>query len=303
MQYHAEAVKLAEPLVTSKHPAVRVAAKEVMLDAHLGAAHDIAWGTWREKEKAVPVWLDKASALADDLVKSEAGSEEYRFRVANRALAVCVGLRGKLDPAPWINQAIDTGKDLIAATAEPVGKSHLQWDLGMAMYDAMQVCQARDQRDQALRWGQMAADHLEKGCTLPLSRDNAYLMGRLYFHLGAIHAVSDKNHRLAVGWFDKALPLLEKTPADQIADVGRHGESLVSMGVSYWETGQRKKAVELTEQGLTLMEQSVQEGQLAKTTLSVPYGNLAWMHRQLGETEKASHFEELAAKNKLSALR
>ena len=44
IQYHSQAVQ-AEPLAVSKHPAVRVAAKEVMLDAHLGAAHDIAWGT------------------------------------------------------------------------------------------------------------------------------------------------------------------------------------------------------------------------------------------------------------------
>ncbi len=303
MEYHGEAVKLAEPLTTSKHPAVRVAAKEVMLEAYLGAAHDIAWGNWREKDKAVTVWLDKASAFADDLVKSEAGSQECRFRVANRALAVCVGLRGQLDPAPWIGQSLDSGRELIAATTEPVYKSHLQWDLGMALYDGMQVCQARDQRDEALRWGEMAADHLEKGCPLPLSRDNAYLLGRLYYRLGAIHAVGDKNHRLAVGWFDKALPLLEKTPTDRIVDQGRHGESLVSMGVSYWETGQQKKAVDLTEHGLKLMEQSAQQGQLAKTTLSVPYSNLAWMHRKLGEAEQAAYFEQMAAKSKLSELR
>ena len=60
------------------------------------------------------------------------------------------------------------------------------------------------------------------------------------------------------------------------------------MGVSYWETGQHKKAVELTERGLTLMEQAVQQGRLPKPTLGVPYGNLAWMHRQLGEKEQAA---------------
>ena len=141
-----------------------MAAKEVMLDAHLGAAHDIAWGTWREKDKSVPVWLQKAEGLADDLIKSEAGGEEYHFRVANRALAICVGLRGKLDPAPWITQSQDAGKTLIAATADPICKSHLQWDLGMALYDTMQVYQAKDDGQEALRYGQLAADFLEKGC-------------------------------------------------------------------------------------------------------------------------------------------
>ena len=191
-----------------------MAAKEVMLDAHLGAAHDIAWGTWREKEKAVPVWLDKAQGLADDLIKSEAGGKEFRFRVAKRALAVCVGLRGKLDPIPWITQAQDAGKGLIAATADPVCKSHLQWDLGMALYNAMQVCQARDDGGGApLRpvGGRVTGE----GQPAAHPADNAYLLGRLYFHLGAIHALGDKNHRLAAGWFDKALPLLEKTPPDK----------------------------------------------------------------------------------------
>ena len=300
IQYHSQAVQTAEPLAVSKHPAVRVAAKEVMLDAHLGAAHDIAWGTWREKDKSVPVWLQKAEGLADDLIKSEAGGEEYHFRVANRALAICVGLRGKLDPAPWITQSQDAGKTLIAATADPICKSHLQWDLGMALYDTMQVYQAKDDGQEALRYGQLAADFLEKGAPQPMPADSAFLLGRLYFHLGAIHAVSNKNHRLAAGWFDKAVPLLEKTPVEQIADPGRHGESLVSMGVSYWETGNRKKAVSLTERGLTLMEQAVKDGSLPHSTLSVPYGNLAWMNRQLGDPERASHFEQLAAQNKIS---
>ena len=35
LDYHMRAVKLAVPLTGSKHPAVRIAAKEVALDAHL----------------------------------------------------------------------------------------------------------------------------------------------------------------------------------------------------------------------------------------------------------------------------
>ena len=98
------------------------------------------------------------------------------------------------------------------------------------------------------------------------------------------------------------MPLLEKTPVEQIADPGRHGESLVSMGVVLG-TGNRKKAVSPTERGLTLMEQAVKHESLPHSTLSVPYGNLAWMNRQLGDPERASHFEQLAAQNKISELR
>ena len=184
------------------------------------------------------VWLDKASALADDLVKSEAGGEEYRFRVATRALAVCVGLRGKLDPAPWIDQAVDSGKDLIAAAADPVCKSHLQWDLGMALYDAMQVCQTpgRSGRGAPLRrdGGRLPGKGLPAAAlppTTPTCWAGSTSTSARSMPLG------DKNHRLAVGWFDKALPLLEKTPADQIADArpprriaGEHGRVVLGDG-------------------------------------------------------------------------
>ena len=248
------------------------------------------------------VWLGEASKFADDLVDHEGGSVEYRFRVASRAMAVCIGLRGKWDPTPWVDSALDSGKSLIE-TADPVRKGRLQWDLGMACYNALQVCQVRNDEAGALRYGQMAAEQLEKGCPQPPSSDNRYLLGRLYFRLGAIHALGDKNHRLAVGWFDKALPLLEPTPAGQKIDLGRHGESLVTMGVSYWETDQREKAVELSERGLALMERAVKQGTLSKSALRLPYGNLASMHRQLGETAKAAHFEEMADKDQGSELR
>ena len=77
----------------------------------------------------------------------------------------------------------------------------------------------------------------------------------------------------------------------------------MTMGVSYWETGQREKAVELTEHGVTLMEQAIEQGSMAKSALNVPYSNLASMHRQLGQTEKAAHFQQLAGKTKGPRLR
>ena len=248
------------------------------------------------------VWLGEASKFADDLVDHEAGSPEFRFRVASRAMAVCIGLRGKWDPTPWVDLAMDSAKGLIE-TADSDRKTRLQWDLGMTCYNALQVCQARNDQKGALRYGQMAAEQLEKGCPQPLSPDNRYLLGRLYFRLGAIHALGDKNQRLAVDWFDRALPLLEPMPPGLKIDLGRHGESLVTMGVSYWETGQRDKALDLSQRGVALMEQAAKEGTLPKSALRVPYSNLAVMNRQLGQTAKAAHFEQMAGKDKASELR
>jgi tetratricopeptide (TPR) repeat protein len=174
----------------------------------------------------------------------------------------------------------------------------------MALYDALQIYQMRDDHTTALQYGERAIAFLEQGDQRKHTASTAYLLGRLYFRLGAIHAIRDENHRAAITWFDKAIPLLEKPlPDDAMEDLGRHGETFVSMGVSYWESGQRDRAVELTQRGVELMEQAVEKGSLAPSALAIPYNNLASMHRQLGHNDTASRLEEMAEKSSNSHLR
>jgi len=295
MQYHHEAIKTAEPLLSDPHPAIRLPAKEVLVDAHLGAAHDVAWGNWNNKETAVPAWLKRASDFADDAIRNDGHSEELRFRVATRALAACVGLQGKLDPAPWAEQTLRVGQQLVAQSTNPPQKQQFQRELGLALYDAVQVCQMRNQREAALKHGQQAIEYLQAASAAKDQPADDYLLGRLYFRMGALRAAGEKNHRAAVEWFDKALPVLRRAAA-RVAPLerGRLGETMVSMGVSYWETGQRDQSVQVTLQGVELMERAVQEGSLPKAALDVPYSNLATMYRQLGQDDKARFYAEKA---------
>jgi tetratricopeptide (TPR) repeat protein len=295
IQFHMQAIEEADALSADPHPAIRLVAKEVLVDAHLGAAHDVAWGTWTQKDVAVSRWLAQAEAFAEDLVENEGRSEELQFRVSTRALAACVAVRGELDPDYWVNQALRTGRQLIAETDDPFRKAQIQWGLGMALYDALQTYQMCNDHDTALKYGELAIQYLEQSRQHNLSSNAAYLLGRLCFRLGAVHAIRDGNHPLAVTWFDKALGLLSDIPADEASgEIGRDGESFVSMGVSYWEAGQHDKAVELTRRGLDLIQQAVEQGILDEAALAVPYNNLASMNRQLGHETQADEFEELA---------
>ncbi len=293
MQHHSQAVKMAETLVGDPHPAIRQPAKEVLVDAHLGAAQDIAWGNWNNKEIAVAAWLKRASEFADDLIQNDGGAGEIRFRVASRALAACVGLQGKLDPTSWAEQATGVGQELIKGAASPSQRQEFQREVGLALYDAVQVFQMRNERDAAEKYGKLATEFLK--ATSP-SKDrpaDLYLLGRLYFRMGAIRASRESNHRGAVEWFDKAVAALQDAASHvSSAERGRLGETFVSMGVSYWETGQRDKAVQISQQGVEMMEKAVQEGSLAKTALDVAYNNLATMHRQQGQDDKAKQYAE-----------
>ena len=296
LKSHMAAISAADPLVASRHPAIRLAAMEVLVDAHLGAAHDIAWGDWENKKVAVTTWLGRASEFAEGMIESENAGPALQFRVATRALASCVGARGKIDPTSWAESAAKSGQEMISSIDDQAQKNGISWDLGLALYDAVQVYQMRDEQDFALKTGQTAIGLLEQGKEDHSQPSDAHLLARLYFRLGTIYAVSKSNHEKAVEWFDKALPLFQ-IAADNVPPhgVARLGETLVSMGVSYWEIGTRDRGIELTETGVKLIEAAVEGRFIEKSVLEVPYSNLATMHRQLGQTKKADEYHRMAS--------
>jgi len=161
--------------------------------------------------------------------------------------------------------------------------------VGMALYDAVQIYQARGQRDSALQYGEQAAELLEQsGRGNSPNPTDSYLLGRLYFRLGSIHAIPQKDHKAAGVWFDKAIPVLEKSAARlSPPEQGRLGETLVSMGISYWETAERTKAVQLTQEGVALLDQAVKSGTMPRSALDVPQSNLATMRREMDRRKSA----------------
>jgi tetratricopeptide (TPR) repeat protein len=304
LSLHTEAIQVADPLSSDPHPAIRLAAKEVLIDAHLSAAHDIAWGEWKDKPKAVARWLDRAVATAMDIVTTEGGTEEQLFRVYARSLSAYVGVRGEIDPTPTAKSVVATGEKLIAATRDPGHKAQLQWELGMALYDALQICQVRSESEAALKHGELASQYLTAAIDAKPGQAPTYLLGRLYFRMGLIYSMTDENHKGAIDWFEKAIPLMERaSPNDVAVDVGRQGEAFVTMGVSYWKTGRRDKAVALTQKGINWMEQAAKQGSLDRSSLAQPYGNLAAMHRTLGAEDAANRYQEMASRIKGDKLK
>ena len=197
-----------------------------------------------------------------------------------------------------------SGEVLISAAPEPARKAELQWQVAMSLYDAMQVYQMRLDQDEALRHGQLAISYLEKSGRQNNSPSAAYLLGRTYFRMGVVYANNRKDHRTAVSWFEKAVPLLGRTPPqDAMNDLGRLGDSFVSMGVSYWNAGDRKKAVALTQHGADLLEEAVRRGTHDRSALTIPYSNLAAMNREMGDNAGATRMQELAEKAKGTTVR
>jgi tetratricopeptide (TPR) repeat protein len=299
---HLQAIKIAEWLAAARRESTRQAARELLVQAHLAIAGDIAWGHWKDKTAIVPQWLDKAAALATSEPRL---ATEHQFQIAARALGASVGLEGETDPTSWIEKSLRLGRLWIDEAPDQLSRRQRQWEVGLAVYDGLQALHMRGECGLALKYGQQAVAHLEAGAEgREAGPGQAYMVGRLYYRMGVIQAVHNRDHAEAVVWFNKALPLLEQPlEPSALGDTGRQGETFVSMAVSYWQTGQEMEAARMTARGIDLMLHAIQEGLLADDALSVPYGNLSFMYRSLGDDHNAERYAELAAEKQASSRR
>ncbi len=298
MQYHQKAIQQAEALSSDRNAIVRRAAKEILVDAHLGVARVIALGRWQQKNKAVPKWLARAKGFADDLVAHEQAGEGVVQRVHESAITTLSAIPREVDSRQWIDATQKLGRKLILK-AEPQTRAILEWRLALALSDSVAIEQAQGRPTEAMHLGEYAVKLLEScGAAGEETPGHDFLAGRLYYRLGAIAAIEQQDHKTALKWYDQAVPLLESpVPSMDFADPARQGDMFVSMAVSYWEVGGRELALRLTKEGVGLIEQAVEEGLAARKVLAVPYGNLATMFTDLGDETQARQYLELAARS------
>ena len=295
---HNEAIKLATTLIKHGNPTIRLTAKDVLFEAHLATAKAIAWGHWGDKDKAVKQWIDQAKVLARDaeLFSARRYSREYQFKIAACSLATLASVPERLNIDLYIENVIDAGNELIKPTTDPILRAKYHWDIGVSLYDAVQIFQLREQLSSSLLYGELAADFMERGMEGRNSETDWLLLGRLYFRLGLIHAIGNQNNRAAIEWYDLAKPIFEKLlPKIDTGALGLFGETLVSMGVSYWATGQQEEAIRLTEKGLRQLERGVLANVIESSALETPYKNLAKMYHDLGDQERSAKYMRLAA--------
>jgi hypothetical protein len=270
-------------------------ARSALLEAHLGMACTIAAGQWKSKPAAVGKWLERA----EQLVSTDPNSPDFlaeQTKLCRRAIEACASADGQLDPTPYLETLVKTTRQQIAVCHDPLRVHALEWDLGLALDHALQAFRHRGDSEAALRSGGLATAYLERGAEgRPGSDNDAFHLGQLYYHLGAIHALDHKDHKQALVWFDRATPLLKKPGASlSPTQLGQQGETLVSMAVSYWASDQRNTALELSRAGTEWVEQAVRAGALDRRALAVPYSNLAAIHQALGHNQQSQGYTELA---------
>jgi tetratricopeptide (TPR) repeat protein len=297
LTHHMKAIDEAARHMSSPRADVRRMAKDILVDAHLAVAQDIALGDFQRQQEVVPKWLIKATELAEDFIMNDQGDETLRMQIYRSTLAVYSILDGSFDSSVATEEALLEGRRLIAESDDTLYQHRVERELSETLFYAARVEHQRGQTEQALLHANNAVALLE-GQTedrQPSTFDQI-MTGQLYFLVGSLYALHHEDHEEAVAWFDKAQPLFDQEGLEQLVNCDSFGDLFVSMGVSYWETGDKDSAVHLTELGAELMQNAVQTGSLDLIAMSVPYGNLAAMYTDLGDQQQAKHYAAMLAK-------
>lgn len=296
MKHHLRAIDLAAPLANDRSFDARRLAKHILVDAHLSVARNISRGKYQRQRKVVPKWLSRSRALVEELVTRDQGDPALRLKVYQHVVASAADLENPDDPSRVLEDLIAEGRRLIEVSKDPMNKTRLEWELGSAIAEGVRLERLRGADRSALALADDALVLLQQSAAeRQATPSQRYTVGRLYFQIGSLYAVHRGDHAEAIEWYAKATPLMtQDIPIGVQANPRVHGETFISMGVSYWKQGQRERAIELTEQGAEILQHAVVEGLLPPETLAISYGNLASMHKQLGNGSDARAFAELA---------
>lgn len=303
--YFEEAIRKATPLGTHQSKAIQKAAREVLLDAHLGTALAIARGTWQQKGRVIPKWIARSEGLVGDMAADSPDRARLELELCRGVLAVAASSAEGAESLPWVKRLLEAREKLDSQIQDPARRRHIDWEVGLGLADAIDAALKRGDASDMLENATLTAAYLERGAELrELTDADRRKVGDLLFRIGILHSLQQGAHATAVTWFDKVVPLWEANSTFKTqGDIGRLGESYVSMAISYWQVERRDDALSLSRKGVDMMVEAVDLEQLEERSLAVPYGNLSTMYAEQGNDEQSKTYAEMASRAEAAETR
>jgi len=293
-----EAIRKATPLAGSRSDNVRSVAQQVLLDAHLGTAQAIAQGTWQQKNRVIPKWISRANSIVEKIDRKDPSRDRLELDLTCGVLAVAAGSANAIEAVPWVKRLLAIREKMNDTVTDPWRRRQIDWQVGCGLNDALEAARKRGDAEDMLDNATLTVAYLERGAEhRELTARERRDLGDLMFQIGIMHSLRNSDHATAVTWFDKTIPLWNQNKqVVQDNELGRVGESFISMAISYWQVERREDAIDLSRTGVDFMVEAVDRKKLEEQSLSVAYGNLATMYAEQGDTEKSQAYAEMATR-------
>ena len=293
-----EAIRKATPLAESRSENVRSVAQQVLLDAHLGTAQAIAQGTWQQKNRVIPKWISRANSIVEKIDTEDPSRDRLELDLTCGVLAVAAGSANAIEAVPWVKRLLAIREQMNDSVTDPWRRRQIDWQVGCGLNDALEAARKRGDAEDMLDNATLTVAYLERGAEhRELTATERRDVGDLMFQIGIMFSLRKSDHATAVTWFDKTIPLWNQN--EQVvrdSELGRVGESFISMAISYWQVERRDDAIDLSRTGVDFMVEAVDRQKLDEQSLSVAYGNLATMYAEQGDTDKSQAYAEMATR-------
>jgi hypothetical protein len=217
--------------------------------------------------------------------------------VWHSALACDVNLAEQRDPWVTVGSARQQVDKWLAANQDPLFQRRVRVRHASAMLQAVRSLQLRGEMPRAEQIAKYAAETVGPVAQQqPPHRDAELPLAHALFSIGAIFGVGQNDHERALTWYHQAEPLLVAPIPEWCFHRRVTGaDQLVSIGLSHWSAGEKQRAIELTQAGLEQLQAAAANGR-TPTSLAVALNNLAFMHGEVGNRDKAREYTELARK-------
>jgi tetratricopeptide (TPR) repeat protein len=304
MEFYQQAIQEASAFGDDARPAIRQLARRVLIESHLGVGRCVAWSQLAGATTASAKWNERARLLAETAIGDEDVSDDIWLCVNRSLMQTHLGLAAQSDPERDISDLQLDYKRMIRGVSDAAYRARIKWEFALALTDASRIQSARGKHRAAGQFADSAWSMMAEGIVgREDCEEDQFARGMLLYQLGSIAAVAKENHAKATEWYEQSIPLLEKPLAESLeAQTGLCGLALVGMGASYWETGDQKQAIALSEHGVKLLQQAADKGRASRESLDLAYGNLESMYRETGDSAAADRIAKRSAEQEKSTI-
>jgi tetratricopeptide (TPR) repeat protein len=269
VEHFAEAIRRSSALLSKQSPTIQQAAREILLDAHLGTGLAIARGTWQQKGRVIPKWMARSEAVVVECKADESVRQTLELQLCRGALAMAAGSVDSIEPLPWVKRLLELRDRMGESVKDPWRRRQIDWETGLGLLDALTAAQLRGDSADMLDNATLTAAYLDKGGEhRELTDKERKSAGDLSFRIGIMYSLQRGDHATAVTWFDRVIPMWDDNPRLQNdREAGQLGESYVSMAISYWQVDRREDALALSRRGVDLMVAAVDSKHLEERAL------------------------------------
>lgn len=297
MLHHQKAIEYVSQAARELGPMASRTMQRILIDAHFGGAKAVAVGPWKGGDSAARQWLVKANTFSKIFVEREKGDPVVALESHRRSIEVLESLKEDSNVGELLQQVEKEADLLLGAIGDEAAHDRLEWELAQIYFRAARMLRKQGKMESVNKYYSKSYELIrkqedEREATPAFN----YQLGNIHFFAGSLYAVNQDDHAKAMPIYQRALTYYSRPLGPvMLSESGLQGERYVSMGVTFWQSGQKEQAVALSEAGLQLMEQAASRNELPRSELAVPYNNLAHMKSAIGEASEALKYQRVAA--------